>query len=106
VWDAANGAALLTLRHEGSVRGAEWNRDETHLLTWSDDRTARVWPVDLDQMISLAKSYRLRPLNNDELAQFLLPTLEPTITPTPLPTITSLPTLTPSAAPMMATATP
>jgi WD40 repeat protein len=104
VWDAADGTELLTLRHENVVDGAAWNGDETRLLTWSLDGTARVWPVNLDQLIALAKSYRLRPLNNEELASFFLPTLEPTATPTPLSAITPLPTLPP--APTVPTATP
>ena len=31
------------LRHEGTVWGAAFNRDESRILTWSDDSTARLW---------------------------------------------------------------
>ena len=30
-------------QHDASVYGAAWNKDETKILTWSDDKTARVW---------------------------------------------------------------
>ncbi len=36
---------LLTLNHENTVEGATWNHDETQLLTWSWDSTARVWAI-------------------------------------------------------------
>jgi WD40 repeat protein len=98
VWDAAHGTLLLTLRHQSEVNGAAWNTDGTRILTWSRDGTARVWLVDLDQLIILAKSYKLHPLNDDELASFFLPTLEPTATSTPLATIIPLPTITPEPA--------
>jgi hypothetical protein len=31
------------LRHEGKVRGATFNAEETRILTWSGDHTARLW---------------------------------------------------------------
>ena len=31
------------MRHEESVSGAVFSRDESRLLTWSDDGTARLW---------------------------------------------------------------
>jgi hypothetical protein len=36
------------LEHQGPVRGAEFSRDESRVLTWSDDKTARVWLLDAD----------------------------------------------------------
>ena len=33
----------LTLAHDDSVWGAAWNGDESRILTWSGDGTARVW---------------------------------------------------------------
>jgi hypothetical protein len=82
----------------GAVLGASWSGDGTRVLTWSDDGTPRVWLVELDQLIALAESNQLRPLNDDGLAQFFLPTLEPTIAPTPLLTITPSATPTPQRA--------
>jgi len=36
--------------HKGDVNGAVFNSDEIRILTWSGDRTARLWdvPGDLD----------------------------------------------------------
>lgn len=38
------------LKHEGVVKEAVFSKDETRILTWSFDRTARLWdvPGDLD----------------------------------------------------------
>ena len=46
MWDANVDDAdvpLLTLQHGGSLNGAAWNRDESRILTWSSDGTARLW---------------------------------------------------------------
>jgi hypothetical protein len=40
-----DGAPLATLHHDAEVGGAAWNGDETRILTWSDDNTARLWDV-------------------------------------------------------------
>ncbi len=55
VWDipadgrafAAGGSELLrnTLRHDRFVVGARWNEDETRVLSWSTDDTARIWDI-------------------------------------------------------------
>ena len=31
------------MKHDDSVSGAVFNQDETRILTWSDDGTARLW---------------------------------------------------------------
>ena len=36
------------IMHQGPVRGAQFSRDESRILTWSDDNTARVWLLDAD----------------------------------------------------------
>ena len=42
--NAATGKEVLApLRHDGSVWGAAFNRDETVILTWSNDGTTRLW---------------------------------------------------------------
>lgn len=59
VWDATTGELLFTLQHDlldpeqpndaqvGPVLSATWNRDETQILTWADDGTARVWDATI-----------------------------------------------------------
>ena len=31
------------MKHDSTVSGAVFNQDETRILTWSDDGTARLW---------------------------------------------------------------
>ena len=43
-WNAATGAQIgPALTHDDSVSGAVFSKDETRILTWSDDKTARLW---------------------------------------------------------------
>jgi hypothetical protein len=42
---------LQMVAHQGEVRGAAFSKDESLILTWSDDRTARVWDVRSGQQI-------------------------------------------------------
>src|SRR3712207_7165788 len=36
LWDAATGQPVGSpMRHDGSVHGAQWNRDESRILSWS-----------------------------------------------------------------------
>ena len=39
------------LRHEGAVWGAAFNRDESRILTWSEDNTARLWDAATGQEV-------------------------------------------------------
>jgi len=39
---------LPALYHTDAVRGAAFNKDESQILTWSNDKTARLWNVDVD----------------------------------------------------------
>ncbi|MBN1679617.1 MAG: protein kinase [Anaerolineae bacterium] len=44
IWNADTGALISLLGgHTDTVLGAAWNTDETLILTWSEDGTARVW---------------------------------------------------------------
>ena len=44
LWDSKTGEALTPpLRHDDAVEGAQFNADETRILTWSRDGTARIW---------------------------------------------------------------
>ena len=36
------------LQHQSSVRGAQFRRDESRILTWSYDNTARLWDLNAD----------------------------------------------------------
>jgi WD40 repeat protein len=46
LWQWQDLRVIKTFRHAATVRGALFNRDESLLITWSDDRTARLWDND------------------------------------------------------------
>lgn len=56
VLDRHTGQTLYTLQHDDAVQdlddiisiGANWNQDETQLLTWTDDNTARIWSLRIE----------------------------------------------------------
>jgi hypothetical protein len=37
--------------HDGSILGCQFSRDESRMLTWSDDKTARLWDVTKPEAI-------------------------------------------------------
>ena len=43
IWDSRSGDLVLTLQHDDQARGGLWSEDETRILTWSADATARIW---------------------------------------------------------------
>jgi WD40 repeat protein len=46
VWNAQTGTRLFTLPHQDFIRVAEWNKDETRILTASQDGMAKVWDAE------------------------------------------------------------
>lgn len=40
---SADGHRIAQLTHEYLVLGARWNSDESAILTWSEDGTAKIW---------------------------------------------------------------
>ncbi len=54
IWDSSSGDIVLTLQHDDTARGGLWNQDNTRILTWSADGTARVWdPFIENQLLTL-----------------------------------------------------
>ena len=39
---------MAEMKHDGSVYGARFNRDETFILSWSWDKTVRLWNIAAD----------------------------------------------------------
>lgn len=49
LWEAGTGKPIgLPMTHDGNVYGAMFNKDETQVLTWSEDKTARLWDIGVD----------------------------------------------------------
>jgi WD40 repeat protein len=46
---------LRTWTHEGVVYDAVFNGDESRVVTWSEDGTARLWDLSLDETIPLSQ---------------------------------------------------
>ena len=60
LWDAATGAAIgEPLRHEDRVRGAVYSPDGKRILSWSSDKTLRLWDVSWqgDDCFEIACNY-------------------------------------------------
>ena len=89
VWDATNGARLALLRrHSSRVNSAQFSPDGTKIVTASDDGTARVYLVNVTDLIELAKQRVGRELDCNEREQYLneknvCPTPTPEASPTP-----------------------
>lgn len=45
LWDIPSSTPLAQYDHADTIRGAIWNQDGSRILSWSSDRTARVWLV-------------------------------------------------------------
>ncbi len=51
IWDAKTGTKLFTLDHNDHIWGAKWNQDESRILTWNQDGTAKVWDAATGKLI-------------------------------------------------------
>ena len=72
LWDAASGAELLTLGgNRDGVTGLAFSPDGTRLVTSSLDRTVRIYALDLDDLVSLARDRLTRELEPAECRQYL-----------------------------------
>jgi WD40 repeat protein len=89
------GKQSFVLTHPGYVSGGQWSKDNARILTWSSDGYAHIWLIGFDSLYALGQKSVLRPLDNQQLAQFLLPTYTPSPTPIGFAP-SSTPTLTPT----------
>ena len=72
MWDAATGQEVLTLiGHTGGVDGVAFSPDGTRLATASRDGTVRVYLLQLEELIALAKSRVTRSLTTEECHKYL-----------------------------------
>nr|WP_238613456.1 WD40 repeat domain-containing protein [Candidatus Oscillochloris fontis] len=59
--------------HTGSVNSAAFSPDGTRILTASNDGTARLWPVELDDWLAAAQCNVGRVLTEDEIRTYAVP---------------------------------
>jgi len=72
LWDAETGRELLTLTgHIAGISGVSFSPDGKHLATSSDDGTVRVYLLNIEELITLAKSRLTRSLTTEECQKYL-----------------------------------
>jgi WD40 repeat protein len=72
LFDAASGARRFVLPGHGSlVSGLAFSPDGRWLITTAPDGIVRVWTLDLDELIRIAKGEVTRELSDDECRQYL-----------------------------------
>jgi WD40 repeat protein len=72
IWDAETGKELLTLTgHTGGISGVSFSPDGTRLATSSRDGTVRVYLLNIEELIALAKSRLTRSLTREECQKYL-----------------------------------
>jgi WD40 repeat protein/transcriptional regulator with XRE-family HTH domain len=72
LWDAKSGKELLTLSgHSGAILNVAISADGTRLATASEDGTSRVYLLNLQDLVQLARSRLTRSLTPDECQKYL-----------------------------------
>ncbi len=72
VWEAATGRELLTLKgHERDVQSVAWSPDGKRLSSAGDDSIVQVYAMDIDLLMSLARSRVTRNLTLYECRRYL-----------------------------------
>gem|GEM_PF-3148401 len=98
VWNATTGGEEFVLsdqssdNYQGQVApyGASWSADGERVLSWGDDTVARLWLVDMPQLVSLLQT-AAPTLENSSREAFGLPTFTVTATQLPSATLTPFP---------------
>ncbi len=52
VWDTATGRQIFVLKHEGNVNSIMYDESGRHLITSSDDKTARLWNASEGRLLA------------------------------------------------------
>jgi WD40 repeat protein/class 3 adenylate cyclase len=72
VSNVQTGEAVITLPgHDVDATDAAFSPDERYVLSTSIDETARVWALDIDELLELARGRVTRSLTPDECVEFL-----------------------------------
>jgi WD40 repeat protein/DNA-binding SARP family transcriptional activator len=70
-WDAASGAELGSLRSPAPVTQVAFDATGDRLVSVDDSGVARVWTLDLDELLSIAESRLTRDLTEAECRRYL-----------------------------------
>ena len=73
LWDPTSGRLLLLLHvGEAAVDKVHLSDDATTLLTHSEDDTVRVWTLDVDDLVAIARAELTRGPTDDECRRYRL----------------------------------
>jgi WD40 repeat protein len=72
LWNASTGVTELVLRgHPGPLWRVRFSPDGSQLASIGQDGAVRVWALDLDDLIAIARTKVTRSLTADECRQYL-----------------------------------
>jgi WD40 repeat protein len=72
VWDATSGQVLRTLAgHTAAVRSVVFSPDGTRLATASADKTVRLYAMNIEDLLALARTRVTRSLKAEECQKYL-----------------------------------
>ncbi len=71
IWDAQTGEPIETLPHPGTTLAAVYSPDGKHLATAGGDGFGRLFFLDMDELIAMAKARLTRTLTTEECQKYL-----------------------------------
>jgi WD40 repeat protein len=71
VWDVATGQAAYIFNHTREVQGVAFSPDGKRLATASEDMMMRIYLLDIEDLIALARTRVTRSLTSEECRQYL-----------------------------------
>ena len=63
---------MQIFQHDGRVNGAMFDSNESRVLSWSEDKTARLWDLDVASLLARSRTLAGRELTDTERKKFLL----------------------------------
>ena len=71
MWDVASHTVILEFTHPRGVEAVAFSADGKYLATGSDDGVVRKFPLDDNELLTVARARVMRDLTSDECRQYL-----------------------------------